>query len=102
MLPRKNRIPTEYFPSVTRGKVTQNELFMVVIKTDISLLSPKCAVIISKKVAKKAVSRNRIRRQTYSVLKILIKKLPNAYISVFPKKTPMKTEEIFSGLSNIL
>jgi len=102
MLPRKNRIPIEFFPGVTRGKVTQNDLFRVVIKVDNALSHPKCAVIISNKIAKTAVSRNRIRRQVYSVLETLIKKLPKAYISVFPKKTPMTPEEVASGLTHLL
>jgi ribonuclease P protein component len=86
MLPRSNRIPTQQFPGVTRGKTLQNELFRVVIKADSDLKAPQCAVIVSNKVAKTAVSRNRIRRQVYEVLGKSLKNLPPAYISVFPKR----------------
>jgi ribonuclease P protein component len=94
MLPRSNRIPTEQFPEVTRGKVLQNDFFRVVIKSDKILSTPKCAVIVSNKVAKTAVSRNRIRRQVYEILGQIITKLPNVYISIFPKKSQMTHNEI--------
>lgn len=102
MLPRSHRIPTEQFPGVTRGKVAQNDLFRVVFKEDKALKTPKCAVIVSNKVAKTAVARNKIRRQVYNTLGSLLEKLPKAYISVFPKKTPMTTLEVVQGLQNLL
>jgi ribonuclease P protein component len=94
MLPRKNRISTEQFPSVLRGKITQNEFFRVVIKENKDLLVPKCAVVVPNKVAKTAVSRNRARRQVYSLLDGIINKLPTAYISIFPKKAEMTNKEL--------
>jgi len=94
MLPRSNRIPTKQFPEVTRGKALQNELFRVVIKADKTLKVPKCAVIVSNKVAKTAAARNRIRRQVYGLLGEVINTLPVAYISVFPKKAEMTNNEI--------
>lgn len=94
MLKRSNRIPTKQFPEVTRGKTLQNELFRVVIKGDKALKVPKCAVIVSNKVAKTAVARNRVRRQVYGLLGDLIANLPIAYISVFPKKPLMSNDEI--------
>ncbi len=94
MLKRSNRIPTKQFPEVTRGKTLQNELFRVVIKADKALKTPKCAVIVSNKVAKTAVARNRIRRQVYGALGDMLPSLPCAYISVFPKKALMDKAEI--------
>lgn len=94
MLPRKNRIPTEYFPQVTRGKTTQNDLFRVVTKNDTTLRFPRCAVIVPQSIAKTAVSRNLIRRQVYTLLGEILTKLPTAFISVFPKKVPMTQQEL--------
>ena len=94
MLPRKNRISTKQFPGILKGKTLQNELFRVVVRADGDLTIPKCAVIVSNKVAKTAVSRNRIRRQVYEILGKVLKILPSAYISVFPKKAQMTPEEI--------
>ena len=101
MLSRTYRIPTEKFPAVTRGKVFTNDLFRVVVCREESLKNPKCAVIVSNKVAKTAVARNRIRRQVYSVLGDTIATLPNAYVSVFPKKVSMTTDEITKSLHEI-
>jgi ribonuclease P protein component len=94
MLSRKNRIPTKQFPGVTRGKTLQNEFFRVVIKIDPLLKTPKCAVIVSNKVAKTAVARNKIRRQVYELLGQNLAKLPIAYLSVFPKKADMTPKEL--------
>lgn len=102
MLPKRNRIESSLFPGITRGKVAQNDLFRVVIRNGDPLRNPKCAVIVSKKVAKTAVSRNRIRRQVYSALDRMMEKLPVAYISIFPKKAPMEPEEVISGLRALL
>lgn len=94
MLKRSNRIPTKQFPEVIRGKTLQNELFRVVVKNDKNLTSPKCAVIVSNKIAKTAVTRNRTRRQVYDILSEILPQLPHAYISVFPKKTPMTSKDL--------
>ena len=72
----------------------QNDLFRVVIKYDQALVVPKCAVIVSNKIAKTAVARNRIRRQVYGFLEKKYKNLPIAFISVFPKKSEMNPTEI--------
>lgn len=94
MLKRSNRIPTKQFPEVTRGKTLNSELFRVVVKADKDLKVPKCAVIVSNKVAKTAVVRNRIRRQVYGLLGSIITTLPTAFISIFPKKALMNKDEI--------
>ncbi|MDB4984519.1 MAG: Ribonuclease protein component [Patescibacteria group bacterium] len=101
MLPRSHRISADQFPAVTRGKSFLGEHLRVVIKTDPTLRNPKCAVIVSNKVAKTAVARNRIRRQVYAVLGEFIAKLPNAYVSVFPNKVPLEHEEILKDLKQV-
>ena len=90
------------FPAVTRGKVFQNDLFRVVLKYDETLKNAKCTVIVSNKIAKTAVARNRIRRQVYDVLGKMTDKLPTAYISVFPKKVPLEHSEIVTALQQLL
>jgi ribonuclease P protein component len=102
MLARKHRIPTEKFPAVTRGKVVQNELFRAVITKDPALTCPKCAVIVSNKLAKTAVVRNRLRRQVYAALGDLLSRLPTAYVSVFPKKNKFTIKEIKENLESLL
>jgi len=102
MLSRTFRIPTEKFPLVTRGKVINHELFRVVVRADETLRNPKCAVIVSNKIAKTAVARNQIRRQVYDVLGEMISGLPNVYISVFPKKVGMTKTQVKTILQSLL
>ena len=102
MLSRKYRIETALFPGVTRGKTVQDDLFKVVLKQDKDLLVPKCAVIVSGKVAKTAISRNTLRRQAYSALFELLPSLPSCYISVFPKKTDMDYLEMKESLRDLI
>lgn len=98
MLPRSRRIKTEYFPAVVRGTTLQNDLFRVVVRRDRTLSAPKCAVIVSLKLSKTAVQRNRIRRQVYVGLEKIMPELPVAFISVFPKRALLEEKEILQGL----
>ena len=101
MLPRSHRIVADQFPAVTRGKSFLGTNLRVVVKTDPSLKNPKCAVVISNKIAKTAVARNRIRRQIYAALGEILGKLPIAYVTVFPARVPLEHEEILKDLKNI-
>jgi len=101
MLPRSCRISSKNFPAVMRGKTFLGENVRVVVKTDPSLRNPKCAVIVSTKVAKTAVARNKIRRQVYAALGEILPKLPNAYISVFVLRLPLQYFEILTDLKKI-
>lgn len=89
------------FPNVTRGKNFASEHFRVVVKSDTELKNPKCAVVVSNKIAKTAVARNRIRRQVYGVLGEMTDKLPTGFISVFPKVAEIESSEIKKELSGI-
>jgi ribonuclease P protein component len=79
-----------------------NELVRIVIKNDESIENPKFAVIVSNKIAKKAVVRNQIRRQTYSALEKCIIFSPKAYISVYPKKVTASYQELEKSIKDLL
>ena len=98
MLPRTHRIQTEYFPGVTRGKTFQGDVLRVVIRRDDQLKNPKCAVIVPNKVAKTAVARNRLRRQVYEALQGLLPSLPVGFVSVFPRKASLTSDEVAAEL----
>ena len=102
MLSRIYRIAKHYFPTVSRGKVVQNEYVRIVIKQDALLKNSKFAVIITNKIAKKAVMRNLIRRQVYSILEEHKNYSPNAFISVFPKKTEIPFEVLQKNIKDLL
>lgn len=102
MISRSFRIATKEFPGVTRGKLVTNDFFRVSIKKDNTLPHTKCAVIISQKIAKTAVSRNKIRRQVYAWIREHITKLPIAYVCFYPKSAPMSYEALDKSLKELL
>lgn len=102
MLPRKNRIATALFPAVTRGKTMTGSVLRITIKKDETLSFPKCAVIVSQKIAKTAVERNLLRRRCYDSLGRIISRLPHAYICIFPQKKEITSQEIDHDLNLFL
>lgn len=102
MLSRTYRIPKSYFPAVTRGKVLQNDIVRIVIKQDTQLQNPKFAVIVANKIAKKAVTRNLLRRQIYSILKKYCNNAPKAFISIFPRKAETPFEVLEKNIEELL
>lgn len=86
MLPKKNRISKEGFPASQRqGTRFFSSLFSgVVYKNDIGA---RVAVVVSKKTARTAVVRNRIRRRIYNAIRQYLKNfLYPAFVVVYPKK----------------
>lgn len=86
MLPRKNRISKEDFPAPKmQGFRVFSPLFSGVIYKNEGL--SRAAVVVSKKTAKTAVVRNRIRRRFYSGLAPFFKDALKGHLMVFyPKK----------------
>ena len=91
MLPRKNRVRTEFF--------AKREKLLFVIDSPSALVRVykgtgsefKVGVIISKKIEKKAVSRNSIKRQIYGIFEKYKNKLfTYTYIVSIKKKTNNK------------
>lgn len=103
MLSRSYRIPKDKFPGVTRGKTVSNDCFRVVFFHDVSLKNSKYAVIVSNKVAKTAVARNKIRRQVYTLIgQCAYDTPPLAYISVYPKKIDVDYQQLEQALKELL
>ena len=95
MLKSSNRIKqTEFQALFKSGRSIQNPLFTLIFgaKTPgITTVGPKCTVVVSKNVSKKAVDRNKIRRRFYSILKKYEKSLQNKDFYIFlVKKTAQK------------
>lgn len=69
MIPKKSRITRENFEKVMKkGGLLNSSLFSLRFLQN-PYKTTHFSVVVSKKVAKTAVSRNRIRRRAYSVLK---------------------------------
>lgn len=107
MLARKNRVAkSEFPPPQKRGTRFSSTLFSAVVYTN--LTQAKCAVVVSKKIAKSAVVRNRIRRQFYAAVAPYIKNQKNkAMIIFYPQKNAVGAsskvlrEEIKGTLSRV-
>lgn len=106
MFPRRNRILRKEFPSIlTSGKKASSPHFTLIASGGVT----GYAVVVSKKVAKLAVTRHRIKRRVLSALRTLQaseSNLPKTLI-IFPKNSvsamPFKqvTKELVEVLSKI-
>lgn len=71
MVATQHRIPRAQFPTYfASGKRFHSEYFTVVYTKSIDF---KVSVVVSKKVAKSAVDRNRLRRRAYGVVERFVK-----------------------------
>lgn len=108
MIPKKNRINREDFGKLLKnGKFINSGTFSVRYLRN-SLNLSHFSVVVAKKVAPKAVSRNKIRRRIYSILNEWQKTAKNPYfMAFFAKKgaegaTFAETEaEIIKILKNV-
>ena len=105
MLARKNRISKSEFPSPkTRGIRFLSASFSGVVYPT-QPLNTKISVVVSKKTAPKAVHRNRIKRQFYSLFGAYIEKFNKPIlIVVYPKKEAlfMKQTDLQKEVAKIL
>lgn len=87
MVPKNQRISRENFENIMKkGGISHSGLFSLrFLKSEAKTSS--FSVVVSKKVTKTAVLRNKIRRRGYSILGKVAKSLNNPYyIIVFAKK----------------
>lgn len=103
MLPQSHRIPRKMFPLLKNGaKAYKNSLFL--LKTvDNNEKNSRFCFSVSKKVAKNAVIRNRLRRQGYDFIqKHLLEIKPNTIALFSFKKVPQKVTETNENIEKIL
>jgi len=102
MLAKKNRLSRKDFTLVLGSKISANTAHFL-LKKGLDADLPKIAVSVSKKVSKKAVDRNLIRRRVYSVLKPLINDLSGAYLFIAKKGAEkIKGEELVREIKTLL
>lgn len=94
MLPKKNRIKRKDFPSSQRQA---NRISSPLFSGNIYRCqgNTQVSVVVSKKIAKTAVARNKIRRRFYSAVSPFIKDSRGVFIVLYPK---IKTEEVSFSL----
>lgn len=89
MIPKQNRINREDFEKIMKkGGIGSSSLFSLRFLKN-PLNKGHFSVVVSKKVAKTAVSRNKIRRRAYSVLG---KSVKNPYFIILLGKKVLKRQ----------
>jgi ribonuclease P protein component len=102
MLPKNKRIPREMFPLLKNGaKMFKNNLFLLRFISNNK--ESRFCFSVSKKVAKNAVERNRLRRAGYLFLESYIPSITPKILAVFSfKKANVDNEEINKNIRAIL
>lgn len=89
MLPKNNRFTTQLFQLVfpkTKKMRTKNGLFLYARAKS----NPKFSVVVSKKITKKAVERNKLRRQIYTLFRTqLVPFVHDKHVIFLYKGTPV-------------
>jgi ribonuclease P protein component len=103
MLPKEKRIPRKMFPLLSNGtKVFKNNLFLLRFVVKIGLSSRFC-FSVSKKVAKNAVARNKMRRAGYLILERHLSDIKPNVLALFSFRTiPKNDDEIIKNLEAVL
>lgn len=106
MQAKQNRINTKLFPELRKNKSYQGEFFVVRVSFLDSIISqPKSVCIVSKKIEKSAVKRNKIKRRVYSIIKLAMNESnkKNA-LQIFPNKQALtvKYKNLETDLINII
>jgi ribonuclease P protein component len=86
MLRKNRRITTKNFPSGKTGKLFSAPHFSLKAVSSPDSLVARFAVVVSKKVATKAVKRNHLRRVIYESIGTLHIRAENVMIIIYAKK----------------
>lgn len=103
MLPKNRRIPRKMFPIIAGSpKTFRNNLFLLKITESKEPQSRFC-FSVSKKVSKKAVTRNKLRRSGYRFVEKHLSGVQSGVLAIFYfKAVPKNNDELERGLESIL
>jgi ribonuclease P protein component len=102
MIPKTSRISREDFEKVMKKGGFLNSSFFTFRFLENPLKSTHFSVVVSKKIAKTAVSRNKIRRRVYSIIKKHTKELKKPYFITFFAKKGVETAKFNEVEQDIL
>ncbi|MFM2423842.1 MAG: Ribonuclease [Candidatus Parcubacteria bacterium] len=104
MITRSARIPRSDFPSLSRSRHHIHGEYHTVVYTPLEVY--RGAVVVSKKVAKSAVDRNRLRRRAYATVATLwqTNELPTGAYIIYYKPGALKVsrKELAMSLTTTL
>lgn len=102
MLPKHKRVSREDMGFIKKANVFgSNDLFSL-RAIEKGLPNSKISFSVSKKVAKSAVVRNRLRRFGYRSVESIIDSIKNYLIVFYFKKIPKGFEEVEEGVKDLL
>lgn len=91
MLPKQKRIQKKNFPSLSgKGRsFFADQITLRIIPQQEKTFS-KASIVVSKKVLKTAVGRNRIRRRVYATLEEFLPNIQSGFFLIFYPKAPIE------------
>lgn len=95
MLPRKNRLTkkTDFEKLKKYGKSFQAKSFALLVKQREGDLPPRFGFIVSKKISRKAVERNKVKRRLRNIVLESLDKVSNGYdFLILAKKNVLLSE----------
>ena len=97
MLPQKYRLSRQKdFEDIFKQKKSSSSQFLSLFWRFNNLGFPRLAVVVSTKISKKAVARNRLRRQLQEIIRLNFKKIKPGFDTVVVVKTGLiKREYLF-------
>lgn len=94
MLPKTKRVPREMFPLVSKGKAVSSDIFLLKF-VNLKQTGKMFCFSVSKKIAKNAVLRNKLRRSGYRLIEKYIPLIKTNVLAVFYfKKIPESDEKM--------
>ncbi len=108
MLPKKNRLNIRTYFSVIRGtgkKLSSNYFSFYYRQKKDAISNPQINIVVSKKVAKSAIKRNRMRRVLHTAMLPLLPKIPTntqGIFFVYKDFSNIKTQELQEIIESML
>ncbi|HEY4490223.1 MAG TPA: ribonuclease P protein component [Candidatus Paceibacterota bacterium] len=103
MLPKNRRIKRSDFDLLSRGKTFSGNFLS--LKVSRASGNSKVTFIVSKKVAKNAADRNRLRRRGYGQIKSFLKKITDGFLLAFYFKSRLgniSKEDLYDDIESLL
>lgn len=106
MLPKKHRLNRAQFGKVfSSGTLLHSEHFSIKWTDVLGNIEPRFAVVVSKKVSRSSVGRNRIRRRYYEMLRGLLSQVPEGtagIILIRPRAASLPPWDLEKELEELL
>ncbi len=102
MLPKKNRADKKLVEKIFKEGRFINSPSLTLKFVNKETTTPRLSFVVPKKIEKRAVKRNFLKRQGYLILEKYFKKLPNGFSGVFVFKKNISVLEIENEIKSIL